>query len=413
MNIRTIEHQSNRTLRIELLNLELLNLEREAIKLLNNFEPLNPLKTILYILQKEFRQIFRNKSMLPIIFVIPVIQLLILAFAVTFEIKSINLVIVDQDHSVASRQLASKFTAPLFYHVKAYPTTYNEAEEYLKTGKAHQILIIPHRFEVDLQKESKASVQLISNAIDGSAAAIMNAYGNSIIMDFNQDIITDLSGGIEVKQPFNIRYSYWFNPELDYKTYMVPGILVLLVTIIGMFLSSMNVVREKEMGTIEQINVSPVKKYQFVVGKLLPFWFIAIFELAFGLLLARIVFGIPIIGSLWLIFGVASVYLLAVLGIGLLISTLVETQQQAMFLAWFFAVVFIMMSGLFTPTDSMPDWAQKINIINPIAYFIKMMRMIMLKGSEFQDILKPFVSIAIYAVVSLTLAVWRYRKVAA
>ena len=371
------------------------------------------MKTILYILQKEFRQIFRNKSMLPIIFVIPVVQLLILAFAVTFEIKNINLVIVDQDHSVTSRQLASKFTAPPFYHVKAYPITYTDAVEYLKTGKAHQILIIPPRFEIDLQKESKASVQLISNAIDGSAAAIMNAYGNSIIMDYNQDIITDLSGGIEIKQPFNIRYSYWFNPELDYKTYMVPGILVLLVTIIGMFLSSMNVVREKEMGTIEQINVSPVKKYQFVVGKLLPFWFIAIFELAFGLLLARIVFGIPIVGSLWLIFGVASVYLLAVLGIGLLISTLVETQQQAMFLAWFFAVVFIMMSGLFTPTDSMPEWAQKINIINPIAYFIKMMRMIMLKGSVFQDILRPFVSIAIYAVVSLTLSVWRYRKVAA
>ncbi len=351
--------------------------------------------------------------MLPIIFVIPVVQLLVLSFAVTFEIKNINLVIVDQDHSVASRQLASKFTAPPFYHVKAYPTSYIEAEEYLKTGKAHQILIIPPRFEIDLQKESKASVQLISNAIDGSAAAIMNAYGNSIILDYNQDIIADLSGGVDIKQPFNIRYSYWFNPELDYKTYMVPGILVLLVTIIGMFLSSMNVVREKEMGTIEQINVSPVKKYQFVVGKLLPFWFIALFELAFGLLLARIVFGIPIVGSLWLIFGVASVYLLAVLGIGLLISTLVETQQQAMFLAWFFAVVFIMMSGLFTPTDSMPDWAQKINIINPIAYFIKMMRMIMLKGSEFQDVLKPFVSIAIYAVVSLTLAVWRYRKVAA
>ncbi|MFZ4546461.1 MAG: ABC transporter permease, partial [Bacteroidales bacterium] len=135
------------------------------------------MKTILYILQKEFRQIFRNKSMLPIIFVIPVVQLLVLAFAVTFEIKNINLVIVDHDHSVASRQLASKFTAPPFYHVKAYPTTYNEAEEYLKTGKAHQILIIPPRFEIDLQKESKASVQLISNAIDGSAAAIMNAYG--------------------------------------------------------------------------------------------------------------------------------------------------------------------------------------------------------------------------------------------
>ena len=371
------------------------------------------MRIILYILQKEFRQIFRNKTMLPIIFVIPVVQLLVLAFAVTFEIKNINLVIVDQDHSVASRQLVSKFTAPPFYHVKAYAASFSEAEEQLKTGKAHQILIIPNRFENDLQKESKASVQLITNAIDGSAAAIMNAYGNSIIMDYNQDIIVDMTGGAEVKQPFNIRYSYWFNPELDYKTYMVPGILVLLVTIIGMFLSSMNVVREKEMGTIEQINVSPVKKYQFVVGKLLPFWFIALFELAFGLLLARIVFSIPIIGSLWLIFGVASVYLLAVLGIGLFISTLVNTQQQAMFLAWFFAVVFIMMSGLFTPTDSMPDWAQQINIINPIAYFIKMMRMIMLKGSEFQDILKPFISIVVYAVISLTLSVWRYRKVAA
>jgi len=371
------------------------------------------LKTILYILQKEFRQIFRNKTMLPIIFVIPVVQLLVLAFAVTFEIKNINLVIVDQDHTVTSRQLASKFTAPPFYHVIAYPDSYSQAEEYLKTGKAHQILIIPHRFETDLQKENNASVQLISNAIDGSAAAIMNAYGNSIIMDYNGDIITDMTGGVEIRQPFDIHYSYWFNPELDYKTYMVPGILVLLVTIIGMFLSSMNVVREKEMGTIEQINVSPVKKYQFVIGKLLPFWFIALFELGFGLTLARIVFSIPIIGSLWLIFGVASVYLLAVLGIGLFISTLVNTQQQAMFLAWFFAVVFIMMSGLFTPVDSMPQWAQNINIINPIAYFIKMMRMIMLKGSEFQDILKPFISVAVYAIISLTLAVWRYRKVAA
>ena len=169
---------------------------------------------------------------------------------------------------------------------------------------------------------------------------------------------------------------------------------------------------EKGMGTIEQINVSPVKKYQFVIGKLLPFWFIALFELGFGLTLARVVFDIPILGSLWLIFGVASVYLLAVLGIGLFISTIVNTQQQAMFLAWFLVVVFVMMSGLFTPVDSMPEWAQNINIINPIAYFIRIIRMIMLKGSQFQDILKPFMAITIYAVTSLTLAVWRYRKVA-
>jgi ABC-2 type transport system permease protein len=369
-------------------------------------------RTIFFILQKEFRQIFRNKSMLPVIFVIPVLQLLVLSFAVTFEIKNINLVIVDQDRSTASRQLVSKFTAPPFYHVRGYAGSYGQAEELLKTGKAHQILIIPPRFERDMQRESRASVQLITNAIDGSAAAVMNAYGNMIIQDYNRDIRVELSGGSEGKIPFDIRYSYWFNPGLDYRTYMVPGILVLLVTIIGMFLSSMNVVREKEMGTLEQINVSPVKKYQFMIGKLLPFWFIALFELAFGLTLARLIFGIPIVGSLWLIFGVASVYLLAVLGIGLFISTLVDTQQQAMFLAWFLAVIFIMMSGLFTPVDSMPQWAQQINTVNPVAYFIRMMRMIMLKGSRFSDILQPFTAITVYAVVSLSLSVWRYRKVA-
>ena len=350
--------------------------------------------------------------MLPVIFVIPIVQLLVLAFAVTFEIRNINLVIVDQDHSTMSRALISKFKAPRFYTVKGFAPTYNQAFELLKVGDAHQVLVIPKGFEKDLVKETKSSVQLVTNAIDGSAAAIMNAYGVNIIMDYNNDLVVETLGGIDFKQPFSVNYSYWFNQDLNYTTYMVPGILVLLVTIIGMFLSSMNVVREKEIGTIEQINVSPIKKYQFVTGKLIPFWFIALFELAFGLTLARLIFHIPIVGSIYLIFGVAAVYLLAVLGIGLFISTLVNTQQQAMFLAWFFAVVFIMMSGLFTPIESMPGWAQKVNLINPIAYFIRMIRMIMLKGSQFSDISRPFYSVAGYAVVALSLAVWRYRKVA-
>ncbi|NVO18625.1 MAG: ABC transporter permease [Bacteroidetes bacterium] len=370
------------------------------------------MRTILYILQKEFRQIFRNKTMLPVIFVIPIVQLLILAFAVTFEIRNINLVIVDQDHSTMSRELISKFRAPKFYTIKGYSPDYDLALELLKLGKAHQVLVIPDGFEKDVVKDSKAGLQLVTNAIDGSAAAIMNAYGINIIMDYNQDLVVKTLGGAEFKQPLNVSYSYWFNPDLNYTTYMVPGILALLVTIIGMFLSSMNVVREKEIGTIEQINVSPIKKYQFVAGKLLPFWFIALFELAFGLALARLIFNIPIIGSVYLIFGVAAVYLLAVLGIGLFISTLTNTQQQAMFLAWFFAVVFIMMSGLFTPVESMPDWAQQLNVINPVAYFIRMLRMIMLKGSQFSDISRPFFSIVTYAIVALSLAVWRYRKVA-
>jgi ABC-2 type transport system permease protein len=369
------------------------------------------MRTILIILRKEFIQVFRNKSMLPVIFVLPVVQLLVLAFAVTFEIKNINLDIVDQDNSPVSRELISKFSGSTFFTIKNYYPDYRQASTDLKRGRVHQVLIIPKHFERNLFKEDKSQLQLVTNAIDGSAAALMNAYGLSIIRDYNKDLLLRTYGNEFLSDPVNVSYSYWFNPELNYTTYMVPGILVLLVTMIGIFLSGMNVVREKEIGTIEQINVSPIKKYQFIIGKLLPFWFIALFELAFGLLFARIMFNIPILGNLWLIFAVASVYLLAVMGIGLFLATVSNTQQQSMFLSWFFMVIFILMSGLFTPVENMPAWAQQLNTINPIAYFIRIMRMIMLKGSGLQDVAKPFMSIAVYAVSMLGLAVWRYRKV--
>lgn len=370
------------------------------------------MRIILFILQKEFRQVFRNRTMLPIIFAVPLVQLLILAYAVTFEIRRINMVIVDQDRTPASRELISKFMAPRFYTIKGYENSYEAAEEFLKKGTAHQVLIIPRNFDKELQSDTRAKVQLVTNAIDGAAAALMNAYGSMIVSDYNMDIVIDKTG-LSFEPPFRITQSFWYNPELNYTTFMIPGILVLLVTIVGMFLSAMNIVREKEIGTIEQINVTPVRKYQFIAGKLIPFWIIALFDLAFGMILAKIFFDIPIVGSIWLIFGVAGVYLMAALGIGLFISTISNTQQQAMFLAWFFAVVFIMMSGLFTPVENMPQWAQNINVINPVSYFIKIIRMIMLKGSVFSDIAKPFFSLLIYAVIALSLSVWRYRKTTA
>jgi ABC-2 type transport system permease protein len=193
---------------------------------------------------------------------------------------------------------------------------------------------------------------------------------------------------------------------------MVPGILVILVTIISLFLTAMNIVREKEMGTIEQINVTPIKKYQFIIGKLLPFLIIALFELAFGLFLGRIIFHVPVVGNLSLLFGFAVIYLLVILGFGLFLSVISDSQQQVMFVTFFFMLVFILMSGIFTPTESMPAWANKVNIINPIAYFMSVIRMILLKGSGFSDILTEFYSLLIYAFISLGLAVWRYRKTA-
>jgi len=166
------------------------------------------------------------------------------------------------------------------------------------------------------------------------------------------------------------------------------------------------------MGTIEQINVTPIKKHEFIIGKLVPFMIIALFELAFGLTIGKIFFHIPIVGSVGLLFGFTLVYLLVVLSLGLLISTLAQTQQQVMFIAFFFMLVFILMSGIFTPTESMPLWAQRVNIINPFYYYMRVIRMILLKGSEFWDISHEFFSLLIYGTLMLGLATWRYRKVA-
>jgi len=348
--------------------------------------------------------------MLPIIFIMPMVQLLVLSFAATFEIKNTNLYIVDNDHSQLSRELTGKFRGSPFYTITGYTDDYKTAQQALELRKASQILIIPAKFENDLHEQDKAKVQVVTDAINGSAAALTSGYALSIIHDFNVRLLVETFPAVDLKDPIDIRYSFWYNPKLDYTTFMVPGILVLLITIIGLFLSGMNVVREKEIGTIEQINVTPIHKYEFIAGKLIPFWIIALFELAFGLTLAKLVFNIPMVGSIGLIFGVASVYLIAIMGLGLFISTLADTQQQSMFLSWFFMVIFILMSGLFTPIDSMPGWAKTINIINPIHYFIPVMRNVMLKGSTFADIGQHFWALVCYGFISISLAVWRYRK---
>lgn len=369
------------------------------------------MRIILYILQKEFIQVFRNRTMVPIIFIVPIFQLLVLSFTATFEIKNVNLYVVDQDNSPSSREVTAKFRGSPFFTIVDITGSYDQAEQAIINRKADQLLQIPSGFEKDIISEQKAQLQVTTNAINGSAASLMSAYALNIIRDYNMNIIVDQLGLSKPPDPVRISSAFWYNPELNYFTYMVPGILVLLVTVIAAFLSAMNIVREKEMGTIEQINVTPIKKYQFILGKLIPFWFIALFELAFGLVLAKLVFDIPMLGSLGLVFFVAGVYLFVALGLGLLISTLTNTQQQSMFLTFFFMIIFILMSGLFTPVQSMPEWAQIMNQANPIAYFIDVMRMILLKGSVFSDITRQFFSLLILAVLLNALAVWRYRKV--
>jgi ABC-2 type transport system permease protein len=371
------------------------------------------MRTVLFIIQKEFIQVFRNRMMMPIIFVVPFVQLIILVHATTFEMKNIKMSVVDLDMSHSSRQMIGKFQGSPFFIIAHSSFSYKEAENEMKKGNVDVVLTIPPDFEKKLVKENKSKVQLVINAINGSTAGLINAYSMLIILDFNKTVMVEWLSPSLLSAANNIEVTsnFWYNPKLNYKTYMVPGILVLLVTIIGLLLSGMNIVREKEIGTIEQINVTPIGKIQFIAGKLIPFWIIAMFELAFGLTLGKLLFDIPIIGNIWLIFLSASIYLLVILGFGLLVSTVTNTQQQAMLVSFFFMVIFILMSGLFTSIESMPQWAQMLDKLNPIAYFIKIMRMIMLKGSGFSDISASFYSLVIYSVFSISLAVWRYRKV--
>lgn len=368
------------------------------------------MRTLYYILQKEFIQIFRDKAMLPIIFIIPIFQLLVLSYTATFEIKNVDLIALDNDRTPTSRELINKFSGSSFYHFTGYADNFESAKQLIKSGEAEQIIIIEPGFEKQLINEKSGEIQIITDAINGNAASMMFAYAISIIGDFNKNIIVANNPSQHIGMPININPLFWYNPELDYITYMVPGILVLLVTIIGMFLGSMNLVKEKEIGTIEQINVTPIKKYHFIAGKLIPFWLIANIDLAIGLLLAYFVFKIPVMGSVGLLFFVASIYLVGILSIGLVISTLTNTMQQAMFIAWFFLVIFILMSGLFTPIESMPNWAQIMNYGNPVSYFIKINRMIMLKGSGFSDIQQELSILVAFAVVLFSFSILRYRK---
>ncbi len=366
------------------------------------------------LLAKEFRQIFRNRLMLPIIFVVPVFQMVLLVYAASLDMKNIEMVVVDHDCSMASRRLISKFEGSPFFIMNGTTFDYQEAEQMIIRDRADVVLQIDQGFEKALFTERAADCQLVINAINATEAGLINAYSGSIVNDFARDLRSEWFGvnGDGMILELDISTAYWFNPLMDYKIYMFSGILVIVVTMIGMLLTALNLVREKELGTAEQMNVTPMKKYQFIVAKLLPFWIIAMFELSFGLVLGRLLFNLPVEGSLLLLFGFASVYVIVVLSIGLFLSTFSATQQQLMFVAFFFMITFILMSGVFTPQESMPLWAQKLNVLNPVAYFMRVIRMILLKGSGIADIGRDFAGISIYAVLILTLAITNYRKTA-
>ena len=370
------------------------------------------MKKLLVLLEKEFRQVFRNPAILRMVLVMPVVQLLVFPFAANYEVKNVSLSIVDHDHSSYSQKFISKITGSGYFKLTDYSPSFNKAMEAIEADKADLIIEIPEGFERNLVKESKAAMLIAVNAVNGTKANLGGAYAANIIRDFNTSVRMEW---IQLPQ-FNetprieITSSNWYNATMNYKLFMVPGILVTLLTMIGSFMAALNIVHEKEVGTIEQINVSPISKVQFILGKLIPFWVMGLVTLTLGLLVSRLFYHIVPVGSFALIYLFGMVFLFTLLGVGLLVSTYAETQTQATFVSFFVMMLFMLLGGLYTPIESMPEWAQRITKINPVAYFIEVMRMVVLKGSNFSDVKLQFFSVLGLGIVFNTWAVINYRK---
>jgi ABC-2 type transport system permease protein len=370
------------------------------------------MRTVRFLLEKEFKQIFRNKSILAMILVMPFMQLIIMPLAANYEVKNINLSVVDNDHSEYSHQMVNKVIASGYFRLVQTAQTFNQAMPKIESDQADLILEIPANFERNLIKEGNQKVFVAVNAINGVKAGLGASYLGSILRDYNEQVLLQWVQGskIPVTPSISITYSNWFNPSLNYRFFMVPGILAILVTMVAGFLSALNIVKEKEVGTIEQINVTPIKKHHFILGKLIPFWVLGNVVFTIGLLVAYFIYGIVPVGHLWVMYAFLFAYLPAILGFGLLVSTFCETQQQAMFIMFFFMMVFILLGGLFTSIESMPNWAQIVSRFNPVSYLIRVMRMVVLKGSGISDILPQIGIMAIFALVLNTLAMFNYKK---
>jgi ABC-2 type transport system permease protein len=372
------------------------------------------MRTIFYLIRKEFIQIFRDKFMGRAIFGVPIVQMLLLVPAVTFEIKNVELCIIDRDMTSTSRELVYQLEGSTFFNVKYATFSEQKANDLLYKGKCDLVLQIPSGFGEETGKGNPGRILISINAINAVNAQLSWAYLNGVIRDYNMDIIAENSGSGSFASIPQIQVSnrYWYNELLNYKYYMLPGILGILVLVIGFIFAGLNLVKEKESGTIEQINVTPIKKYHFIIAKMVPFLMIGLIDLAVGLIIGKLTFDIPFEGSIGILFLGSAIFLVAVLGLALFVSTFSHTQTQFMFTAFFFIIIFVLMSGVFTPLDSMPVWAQKFDLINPAAYVMRINRMVMLKGSTFQDISKDIISLFLIAIAFTTLAVNRYRKTA-
>lgn len=361
-----------------------------------------------YLIEKEFKQFRRNVFLPQMLVMYPLMIMLVFPWAVNLEIKNINLTVVDNDRSVASARLIQKTSASGYFRYVGAAGTYDEALTHIERGDADIMLEIPDGFEKRMVCHEPNELLIAANAVDGTKGALGSSYLNAIVADFGRELFADQ--GTPFHDRAYIRVINRFNPHQDYKIFMIPALMVIVLTLICGFLPALNIVGEKEAGTIEQMNVAPVPKMIFILSKLIPYWILGLLLLTFCMLLARLIYNLTPVGNPPTLYAYTLVFLSLISGFGLIISNKSQTYQQAMFVMFFFLIVFILMSGLFTPIASMPGWARVITWFNPLRYFIAIMRAVYLQGTTFAELLPNGLPLIGFMLVFNLWAWLSYRK---
>jgi ABC-2 type transport system permease protein len=372
------------------------------------------LERLKHMLIKEFIQVLRDPRMRAVVFAVPVFQLLVFGYAVTTDVRHVATAVYDLDNTPSSRELVSRFTKSGYFDVVDYVRSPRRVRQLMDRGEVHAVLHLDKGFEDHLRGGRTAQVQVLVDGTDSNTAGIVLGYSSRIIGQFSQQILNDqlrrLQGTSQPPGAVELKTRAWFNDNLESRNYFVPGVIALMITLVTLLLTSMSVVREKEIGTMEQIMVTPIRPVEFILGKTLPFALIAFFDVIVVTLVGVLWFDVPVRGNLGWLFLSTALYLMTTLGIGLLISTLSQTQQQAMMSTFFFFMPAVLLSGFMFPIPNMPVVVQWLTYLNPFRYFLVIVRSLFLKGVGVGILWPQMVVLLVMGVVTLALASRRFRK---
>jgi ABC-2 type transport system permease protein len=369
------------------------------------------IQRIVALLKKEFTQLSRDKKLLPIILLAPVVQLALMGYAVSVEIKDIGIAVCDQDKSAESRALIEKLVTSGYFTVDYATDDYNDVRSFLDGNKVTMVIVIPHRFGDRIVGREQAKVQVLVDGSEGSTTAIAIGYLNQILLEYSSGILAEVVGTQHPLGGIDAEVRAWYNPDLKARNYMVPGVLVMILLAGTMNLTSMAIVREKEIGTLEQLMVTPITPTELMIGKIVPFTAISAANATVVLLVMVFGFGIPIRGSVPLLIGLSGLFLLTSLGLGLFLSTISRTQQQAMMVGQFFILQPMMyLSGYVFPVDNMPKILQAISWAIPMRHFLYIVRSLMLKGDGLQNLWLQALLLLLMGAGVLTGSILRFHK---